>query len=107
MSASLKQLADDVRRVWSPPGGRAWSHADVAITRLLTTIEKATAELDVRAVLDEEIAAADRMRDGEVSDHPQTKHDGWALGEALRRVKGRLVLTTTGPSREGPAGRTT
>lgn len=37
--ATLKDLVAEVRRVWSPPGTRAWSMADVAIVRLLKAIE--------------------------------------------------------------------
>jgi len=87
--AMLKSLAVEVRRVYSPPGGRAWSMADVAIVKLLKAIESAR-DVDAKAIVDEEIAAADRKRDGEVSDHPQTKYDGQQLGDALRRVRARL-----------------
>jgi len=90
VNASLKQLAADVRSVWNPPGGRAWSRADLAMVKLLKAIEDAP---DVTALdlIDKEIAAADRKRDGEVSDHPQTKFDGQQLGEALRRVRASLA----------------
>jgi hypothetical protein len=40
MKPTLKALAADVRRVWSPPPSRAWSLADVAITKLLRAIEE-------------------------------------------------------------------
>lgn len=40
MRPSLKQLAADVREVWSPPGGRAWSISDVRIVKLLKAIEE-------------------------------------------------------------------
>lgn len=39
---NLKQLAADVRQVWTPPGGRAWSKADVRIEKLLQAIESDT-----------------------------------------------------------------
>lgn len=35
----FKQLVADVREVWSPPAGRAWSTSDVRIIKLLTAIE--------------------------------------------------------------------
>jgi hypothetical protein len=41
MTTTLKTLASEVRRVWNPPGGRPWSYADVAIVKLLRTIEDA------------------------------------------------------------------
>lgn len=41
MKATLTQLAADVRRVWSPPAGRAWSLADLAMVKLLKAIEEA------------------------------------------------------------------
>lgn len=37
---TLKQFAEDVEKVWSPPGGRAWSLADVKIAKLLKTIRE-------------------------------------------------------------------
>lgn len=91
MSTPLKSLAADVRRLWTTPGDRrAWGRDTVAIVRLLKAIEDEPEPVDVGKFIDEEISAADRMRDGEVSDHPQMMHDGRGLGDALRRVRARL-----------------
>lgn len=40
MKPSIKQLAEQVRKVWSPPAERPWSLADVAITKLLKAVEE-------------------------------------------------------------------
>lgn len=48
MTASLKQLAEDVRRVYHPPAGRPWSLADVAIVKLLKAIEEQPPEASRR-----------------------------------------------------------
>jgi hypothetical protein len=63
VSPNLKQLAADVRRVWTPPAPSAWGRDVVAIMKLLKAIEAmpdappaAPAAVDRNAILDEVIA---------------------------------------------------
>lgn len=48
MSAQLKQLVEELRRVWEPPTRTAWSLSDVKLVKLLKAIDDLPAEDDLR-----------------------------------------------------------
>lgn len=52
---TLKQMANGLRRVWSPPERRALSLSDVAILRLLKAIEALPEEDELRALFEKEL----------------------------------------------------
>lgn len=98
---NLESLAADVRKVWSPPAGRPWSHGEVAILKLLKAIEDGAVprlQAQARKAMLEAVVRAFESSAAQPTFQPDHRTAAaWAAGEVKREWKLQLQGATWDP----------